>query len=99
MLRRKTPSRGGCPPKITFRTALELGLALGRGKSVERAAKAPGVGTSSAHRWTARGRSGDPRFSALDEVADRSKEWPFGDMLGWESLGLWFSDVGDQPNR
>jgi hypothetical protein len=88
MSRAKTINRGGRPSKFTTDTAVALAAALGRGKSIEKAAREAKVGASSAYRWVARGRSGDPRFAALTLAADRRKESPFADLFA--SLGAEF---------
>jgi hypothetical protein len=75
-------NRGGRPTRLTIETALKLGQALGAGQSVQIAAQAAGVGVSSAYRWIARGRSGDPRFATLATVSKkRGSDWAW---KGWD---------------
>ena len=72
---RKPRNRGGRPSRLTIETALKLGQALGRGQSIEAAAQSAGVGVSSAYRWVARGRTGDPRFATLAAVSKEKRHW------------------------
>jgi hypothetical protein len=81
--RHKRRNRGGRPSRLTIETALKLGQALGAGCSVETAAQSAGVGTSSAYRWIARGRSGDPRFSTLAAVSKKK-----GSGWAWKGFDL-----------
>jgi hypothetical protein len=86
--RHKRRNRGGRPSRLTIETALKLGQALGAGQSVEVAAQSAGVGTSSAYRWIARGRSGDPRFATLATVSKKKgsdwawRGWDLGSLRG-----------------
>jgi hypothetical protein len=86
--RHKRRNRGGRPSRPTIETALKLGQALGAGQSVQKAAQSAGVGTSSAYRWIARGRSGDPRFATLAAVSKKKgsdwgwKGWDLGSLRG-----------------
>jgi hypothetical protein len=81
--RHKRRNRGGRPSRLTIETALELGQALGAGQSVQIAAQSAGVGTSSAYRWIARGRSGDPRFATLAAVSKKK-----GSVFPWTWKGF-----------
>jgi transposase-like protein len=72
--RRKSADRGGRPSKFTTDTAVALAAALGRGESVEAAAQAASVGVSTAYRWVARGRSGDPAFTVLAALAETARK-------------------------
>jgi hypothetical protein len=71
----------GRPCKIGDHSVLiPLVAALARGGTLDRAARAAGIGHSTLYRWLSLGRAGDARFAALAELLKaRSKG-------GW---GLW----------
>jgi hypothetical protein len=74
-------SRGGRPTQFTPTVALELGLAMGRGQKFEAAAKTAGIGASTAYRWLAAARAGDPRYVALVTVLKKPPPSPFNAIL------------------
>jgi hypothetical protein len=70
---------------LTIDTALKLGVALGRGQSVVKAARSAGVGKTAVYRWLVAGKAGDPRYSALVEARKPARnEWDdfFASVLG-----------------
>jgi hypothetical protein len=89
--RRKPPNRGGRPSKFTTDTADALAAALGRGQSIETAAGTAGVGISSAYRWVALGRSGDPRFATLAALADTARNARLRSPFRGLSVEFWRS--------
>ena len=70
---------------LSVDTAIALAAALGRGSSIHDAAQTTGVGISSTYRRIARGRLGDPRFTALAAVAERRQDSP---LLGLSLASL-----------
>jgi hypothetical protein len=77
--RQKRRNRGGRPSRPTPAVAVELGLAVGRGQKLAAAAQKAGIGVSTAYRWLALAKDGDPRFAAI--VALRRKPPDF-----WEEF-------------
>jgi DNA-binding phage protein len=65
--------------------------ALARGGSLEEAADAAGIGTTTLYRWLALSRAGDPRFARLAEAVDAVHRGSvngrmFGALLGKAAL-------------
>jgi hypothetical protein len=87
--RRKSTDRGGRPSKFTTDAAVALASELGRGQSIEAAALAANVGISTAYRWVARGRSGDPRFTMLAALAEKSRKRRRGSPFRGFSFPSW----------
>jgi hypothetical protein len=70
MPRRKPKNRGGRPCRYTPFVVTTLMAALTRGESLEKAADAAGIGTTTLYRWLALSRAGDARYARLaDAVA------------------------------
>jgi hypothetical protein len=84
--RHKARNQGGRPSKLTAAVAIELGLAVGRGQRLAAAAQSAGVGISTAYRWLAAGRAGDPRFAAIVALRRKPPKTHWHDWLG-KSLG------------
>ena len=70
MPRRKPKNRGGRPCRYTPFVVATLMGALARGESIEEAAEAAGIGTTTLYRWLAASRAGDTRFAALADAVD-----------------------------
>ena len=67
---------------------------------MEAAAHAAGVGVSSAYRWVARGRTGDPRFATLAAVSkEKGLAWVFGrvNLAQWNGQSCVISVLSKRP--
>jgi hypothetical protein len=85
MPRRKPKNRGGRPCRYTPFVVTSLMAALARGETLEKAADAAGIGTTTLYRWLALSRAGDARFAkladAVDDVHRGSVTWHTVDHL------------------
>ena len=70
MPRRKPRNKGGRPCRYTPSVVTTLMAALARGVSLEEAADAAGIGTTTLYRWMALSRAGDARFASLADAVD-----------------------------
>jgi transposase-like protein len=68
MRRKKPPSQGGRPSKLTTALALSLVAGAHRGDSLDEIARAVGIGPATLYRWLALGRGGDPTYKALADA-------------------------------
>ncbi len=73
MPRKRPRKKGGRPSGLTVDIALRLGLALGRRKSLDYAARQTAVGRSTLYKWVERGRAGDPRYTTLAAIVAKPK--------------------------
>jgi hypothetical protein len=74
MPRRKPRNRGGRPCRYTPFVITSVMATLARGGSLEKAADAAGIGTTTLYRWLALSRAGDARFAALADAVEGVRE-------------------------
>jgi hypothetical protein len=83
MPRSKPKNQGGRPCRYTPFVVSSLMAALARGKSLEEAADAAGIGTTTLYRWLTLSRVGDARFATLaDAVGAVHRAAENGQMTG-----------------
>jgi hypothetical protein len=73
MPRRKPRNKGGRPCRYTPFVVASITAALTQGKSIEDAAEAAVIGTSTLYRWLALSRAGDPRFLMLADAVSQAR--------------------------